>query len=228
MTLGTSYLDQFLFGVRTIFANGVELVQQRTRMNIIGATVADNPATKCTDVTIGGGPPSGDASGDLGGSYPSPRVQQISGDTDDPASDLDVEARRFHHIPDGSPNASVYSETVSVTSANNTLVEAYRFAARLNAAQFWNVVVTATHVGDGDGIGNVIDAWSAKALVHIEPDNSPTPEIISSSVSAAEGTSGWHGPSWSGDSPDVVLSVQGLGGAGTIHWTVQVQITEAL
>lgn len=49
------FWDTFLFGVRKIASNGLELLTQRQTLNFIGAQVVDNPVTKAIDVTVNGG-----------------------------------------------------------------------------------------------------------------------------------------------------------------------------
>lgn len=88
-----TWIDRFIFGVRSIFVGGVAL-PDRTRLNFVsGATAVDNPATLSTDVTI---TPSG------GGGGGSPSVADgrlsLSGLDPTPAADI-VGASTLYYLP---------------------------------------------------------------------------------------------------------------------------------
>jgi len=75
MSLSLSWLDEFF--LLLVRAAGVDL-PKRGAINFIGATVADNPTTKATDVTISGAGSTA-MGGSCGGTVAAATVKQIDG-----------------------------------------------------------------------------------------------------------------------------------------------------
>jgi hypothetical protein len=218
--------DQFLFGIRTVLAAGVELVQQRSRINFIGANVVDNPGLKCTDVTILGGLPSGAAGGDLVGNYPDPYVGNLAGN--DPAGgELDVSANQVQHYPNLGANtgkAAAISSIAYLKTTDDGEDNAVTFDTLVNASRRIDCVVTATKKGDGSGVGTLQTSWTASAqYTRISGAAVKLGEHVSDPL--VSGT-GFTGPHFTTVGTNALLNLDPGGSTtGDVHWTVNYTIT---
>jgi hypothetical protein len=222
------YWDSFLFGIRKILSGGVELAQDRSRLNFIGANVADNPTLKCIDVEILGGLPSGTASGDLGGSYPNPIVQNLSGN-DPTGGELDATANQVQWFPNlgantgkgGAVSAIAYLQTID----DGEDVAALFDVPFVNSARRVDIVVNAVQKGASfSGVGSVIESWSGSAVY---TKRSGAAVLLGHSISdPLVGGTTFAGPHFTTSGTNALINCDPGGSTtGTTYWIVNYTIT---
>lgn len=218
--------DQFLFGIRAVLSAGVELTQQRSALNFIGATVEDNPTLACTDVTLAGGPPTGAAGGGLVGNYPDPEVGTLAGNDPD-GGELDVTANQVQWYPNlgaDTGKAGSISGMAYVKSTDDGSEVPLTFDTLVNAQRRIDCVVLATQKGDGAGAGSKHTSWSVSATYsRISGAAVKLGDHVSDPLVAG---TGFTGPSLTVAGTNALLVVDPGGGTtGDVHWTVNYTIT---
>jgi hypothetical protein len=112
--MATNWIDPFVFGIRRIYDAGVALAQ-RSELNFIGATVADNPTTGRTDITFAGG-----------AGVVAPTVDSIA----KRGADASLRAAKFYRgggalvVGDAADATTINGTTIAVTSDGSATVTA--------------------------------------------------------------------------------------------------------